>query len=866
MNGEQFLDKLYKDLHMSEIVMHSAGEEKSKLKKIKKYMERLENTHKKATDDHKKELLKELYYKKYVIQEKNIPSSMDSEKIIKDQKKTLSKWLDYLLDDNARYPMWAKYWAFQGMLKIGTYNEVSDSYMKRSDKTLAPFIEVNPEVLAKCISLIQKYVDKEPLDEELEKLIESGSFNKIYTKLIKTSSQQRKEISNEGIWIKYNYESEDDAELSDYPEYEKLYDSLQGYSTGWCTAGSIDMAKDQICGTDNYAGGDFYVYYTKNDVGEYKVPRIAIRLKNSYIYEEELPEFSVENYGYNNQSYGSIIGEIRGIDDSQNLEEGLEETLEQQLRKIPHLTEKELSLCLKKVQNSKNLTKINRKNSKGIPLNSDEIIFLYEIKEKIDVFGWHDDPRIYKIKSRRNFKKDITSLSDAVKYVLISMNYSNNLWLDSAEIEKIKRWGANRDNILTIFKECQDLLTFSQKLEFAKKNGLILQYYKFNNNQKFNPSEIIEDKYEIDTYLNYGVSEFDYLFIKTCVEENLNAIEYIKNTPLADSFKNEVESSRKKINLFELSERELIDFIDGIPPSELEDKAFYGEIDKIGDYTDYIYGGVPEENYAKEKFKNKYKKEIEDINKITKDKDSILDSLKKDINILKYIDRSYFEDEDFMLELLKVNASAIKFFPLKAIENKDFILKAIKVNYKVSAYINFLFDEDKKLLKQCIAVNVNVIRGVAPDLQDEDIALTAIKKTAFSYLYLNDELKRNEKIIKIVCEKVKNNEKYIKNKDMMRKLFLEVISKNEKYINLFDLSVINQLNISTKAIIDANPRIILAVPTFRNNKKILLYALKKDISLLSESKLINMKNLELLLEGTEYIENVEEVRSSMARR
>ena len=34
MGGEQFLDKLYRELHMSDAVMHSAGAEKSKLKKL----------------------------------------------------------------------------------------------------------------------------------------------------------------------------------------------------------------------------------------------------------------------------------------------------------------------------------------------------------------------------------------------------------------------------------------------------------------------------------------------------------------------------------------------------------------------------------------------------------------------------------------------------------------------------------------------------------------------------------------------------------------------------------------------------------------------------------------------------------------
>ena len=43
-------------------------------------------------------------------------------------------WINYLIDENAKYPMWAKYWAFRGMLKIGAYDEATDTYKKRSEK------------------------------------------------------------------------------------------------------------------------------------------------------------------------------------------------------------------------------------------------------------------------------------------------------------------------------------------------------------------------------------------------------------------------------------------------------------------------------------------------------------------------------------------------------------------------------------------------------------------------------------------------------------------------------------------------------------------------------------------------------------
>ena len=292
--GEKFLDKLYKDLFNSEIVEHTKEKSDSREEAIKKYMDRLEKAHQNATTENRKERLKRLYYDKYIIKEENLPKNLTDEQktqIIENQKLSLDKWLDYLTDENARYPMWAKYWVFQGMLKMGTYDEAHEVYQNRSKKTLAPFVDANTEIIANAIDILEKKLEKKEInDEKIKKVIETGSFSKIYTIL---QNKYKKNLTNneniEGIWVKYNEGNKEEA--------IKLAKSLEGKNTGWCTA-SENMAISQVCGGNNYQGGDFYVYYTKDNENNYTNPRIAIRMEGK-----------------------NSIGEIRGIEESQNMEE-----------------------------------------------------------------------------------------------------------------------------------------------------------------------------------------------------------------------------------------------------------------------------------------------------------------------------------------------------------------------------------------------------------------------------------------------------------------------------------------------------------------------------------------------------------------
>ena len=69
-NGEEFLNYLNKNMHLEYIVMHTAEKSDTPVKKINKYMLRLERIHNMTKNNkHKMDILKQLYYDKYIIDE-----------------------------------------------------------------------------------------------------------------------------------------------------------------------------------------------------------------------------------------------------------------------------------------------------------------------------------------------------------------------------------------------------------------------------------------------------------------------------------------------------------------------------------------------------------------------------------------------------------------------------------------------------------------------------------------------------------------------------------------------------------------------------------------------------------------------------
>ncbi len=394
--GEKFLDKIYKDLHLSEIVMHTANKSDDKYQKIEKYMKRLEDVTKRASEHDKINLIKMYYYKKYVIKEQNVPESyfksqekialdrgyghvkydektkkQEIEHIINEQKASLDTWLDYLFSkDTDMYPTWFKYYVFQGMLKLGFFDKEKNSYTKRTESTVNPFIELNREALSLIYSELVKVLNKENIDDEkLNELINNGSFSKLYSyAILKLDSVKDDGFkSDDGIWKKYNKGSN--------PEI--LFNDINGKGTGWCTAGGIKTASNHI------NGGDFHVYYTKDREGNYTKPRIAIRMEDDQ------------------------IAEIRGISKDQNIEANMEKVVDKKLEEFPDRDEYK-----KKVKDMEMLTYIYTKYQNKGELTKNDLRFLYEIDDEITGFGYERDPRIEELLEGRNVRKDLVLIFD----------------------------------------------------------------------------------------------------------------------------------------------------------------------------------------------------------------------------------------------------------------------------------------------------------------------------------------------------------------------------------------------------------------------------------------------------------------------
>lgn len=414
-NGEDFLNKLYREMHMSNEVIHKAGPSDTPEEKIRKYISRLEHVHELSRkSEHSLELLKKFYYDKYLIKElpesyinlqKEIAreegygdisvSNEMTEKMLnqvrEDQKSTLDLWIDYFMSEDAMYPTWFKVYAFKGMLGLSTFDKEKQEFGKRTAKTTAPFIDLNMEALSKVYDILKSEVGENNLtDEEIEILSKGESFKKLYTYYL--TNQDSKTINNdetEGIWIKYDMGS----------DYIPLWESLQGKNTGWCTAGK-EMAKTQL------NGGDFYVYYTKDENNEYKNPRIAIRMNGK-----------------------NEIGEVRGTSKNQNLESNMEPILD---KKLEEFSDKDK--YKKKVHDMKLLTLIEEKHKNNQELSLYDLKFLYEVDSEIKGFGYEKDPRIEEIISKRDKRKDIARVY-SVKEDEVALSHKE--WKENKEKIKI---------------------------------------------------------------------------------------------------------------------------------------------------------------------------------------------------------------------------------------------------------------------------------------------------------------------------------------------------------------------------------------------------------------------------------------------
>jgi hypothetical protein len=306
------------------------------------------------------------------------------ETIQRDQERSLDAWVDYLTSDDATYPMWFKYYVFRNIVKLAAFDKDKGEFPKRSKSTTAPFPDINREALAYMEDSLAKHYGLKNLDpnnpeteidpQMKELLDKDANFASLYKRAIDYAVPKTIENLNvtDGVWVKF--EQTDDPE-----EGKKLANSLHGYGTGWCTAGE-GTAQSQL------AGGDFYVYYTKSEDGQYSVPRVAIRMKGTV-----------------------SIGEVRGIEANQNLEGALIPIAEAKMNEVdPQGAE----AYKKKAEDMRQLTGIYTRHKEGEELSKEDLRFIYELDGPIEGFGYQKDPRIQQITNGRDLKNDLSYILD----------------------------------------------------------------------------------------------------------------------------------------------------------------------------------------------------------------------------------------------------------------------------------------------------------------------------------------------------------------------------------------------------------------------------------------------------------------------
>lgn len=424
-SGEEFLNKLYSEMYKEYTVSRSAGKNKTPTDKISGYLKRLEEAHSTAKEnEHKLQLLKHFYYDKYIIKE--LPDNyiafrqriawerglgdlkIDKKEMLarvqEGQKNSLDKWIDYFVSDETPYPMWFKNYAFRGMLKLSRMDKDTLSFGKRTKTTTEPFIELDSEILDEVYHTLANKIENKDLTELQKEALQNGeNFGKIYAFYIEKHYHKGKK----GVWVRYKKGS----------DYHKLEEDLQGKNTGWCTA-------DEMSAMEQLIMGDFYVYYTKNEDGEYTVPRIAISMEDQ------------------------MIVEVRGIKSDQGLEDEMIPIVSNKLSEFP-----DKNRYLKRALDMKKMTLLEKKQKNGKLFSKGDLKFLYEFERPILGFGMEQDPRIQEIRNQRNTKKDyaemlnvdekeislVHSLEELESCSGKNIVYIGDLELDEADYEILKQ-------------------------------------------------------------------------------------------------------------------------------------------------------------------------------------------------------------------------------------------------------------------------------------------------------------------------------------------------------------------------------------------------------------------------------------------
>ena len=304
----------------------------------------------------------------------------DYERLRQDQVDSINSWTEYLSNKEVSFPTWFKIYTFNSVIKMGRYNQLDGKYENRDKSTIAPYPKVSPAALALTLDAVNDFFgqDKEKWftehtdDDQLNAIVKSGNFGKIYTHFFKETykpipTPERTE-DIKGEWFDF------------YPGQEtELAEAAQG--TPWCIASEHQGA---------------YYLKTNLNIANNKARFRLFKLEN---------ESSVD--GTSKTACASIrfntegkVDEISGLKngDRQTAEDSLIPIVEQEVLKYPLNPEKHFK---EKFRDKKELIRLQDKAKKGEEITLDEYAFLYEKNREIFTLDTYKGPDL-KIAELRN--------------------------------------------------------------------------------------------------------------------------------------------------------------------------------------------------------------------------------------------------------------------------------------------------------------------------------------------------------------------------------------------------------------------------------------------------------------------------------
>jgi hypothetical protein len=309
--------------------------------------------------------------------------------IQRQQRESLQAWTSYLGHEDCPYPTWFKVYAFDGMSRMATFDSDKKQFRKRDKGTVAPFPHLDAAVLGKTYDAIADFYDlkqedfadqeegseaSETRDLQLEALVKSGNFNKLYSKfllekrVILKTPERSKDIH--GAWKEYLPGDE-----------EALANAADG--TPWCTA-SPTVGRSYL-----ETGG-----YGNSDIAHNEDSKAKFIL--FHLQDPETGRLAENACASIRLGTDGQVAEVSGLNEGQALEDALVPEVEAKVKTLPG-GEK----YLKAFADKQHLIAMDRKMQAGeCDFTQEDLDFIFEQDRKIETLDTYNDsdPRVNELR------------------------------------------------------------------------------------------------------------------------------------------------------------------------------------------------------------------------------------------------------------------------------------------------------------------------------------------------------------------------------------------------------------------------------------------------------------------------------------